>query len=1231
MTPELKFKILRRKIQPEEYRLYKAALEWDLTDPIVIDSADDFKSTAIWRDRLTPYHHQVSNLISFCRRLPVTLLADDVGLGKTISAGLIISELIARSRVKRILIVCPKLLAPQWEEELSAKFNITAKIAVGAELKSSDTEQAVAVITTYNSARLHLDAIPEDRFQMLILDEAHKLRNLYGTRKAPKVAGKFRKALQDRRFRFVLMLTATPIQNRLWDLYSLVDLMAVARGHDNPFGTEDAFIRDFIVDRPDRARQLNELNREKFRSIVYGYMSRVRRGDARLYFPDRIVQMHRVDPTPDELLLIKVIAKPLEELGVLAKISILQALASSPQALLAQLKNMARRENIPATVVGDVESIVKNMTISSKLRGLEQIIDKLAAENPECWRIVVFTGRRETQSVIKTFLENKGIKVGIINGDSGQRNKETLAEFRKDPPNIRVVVSTEAGAEGINLQVANVLVNYDLPWNPMIVEQRIGRIQRLASDHAFVSILNIILKGTFEETIVGRLMEKLQMAAHAIGDIESLLQSSDIGEGEDDTETTFEAKILKLVLAAIAGKDFAEETRLAAESIENARAELDREQENIDAMLGNAENAEYVGPRAPNLPATVHSMDVPEFVLLGFKTLGASVQELKPDIYVVENRQRRERIRFGTSETPTERSTLYEAGAPGFQRLVSEVVATGIHDVRDLDDDPIVKAKNIVDGWASGLGLKVQRIKLSGGKRFFSGEALLRARATVAHDSYERLLTVPCTPGDTRQDNDKKAWAPLNSVIQDVGTLGIDGQSLLNAVIADDAISEFSRFYVERREQELGAAGKDERKRQKLNDDFTPVLSVTVVGLTGETHCDASVNVEYEIDGVSGYDTSLIISPHRGTVIEGPSLGACSKTGMTVPITALARCSISGQQVIRHLLAKSGLSDRLALPKYMVVCSFSGKTVLEDEVETSYMSGKIVAKEFLRTSPISHKRAEPEHFSRCEFTNGEVLKSELLASAYSGRSYRIDEQAQSIVSGKKGHRSEFVLCHETRSPLFPDEAEHCEETGATVRPGILKLCSVTGKRVLPGLLEQCCVTGKLALKRLFVTSSVSSLRLLPEAAVSSIDGEFCTPAEAKICAWSHKLCHLDDLGTCSLTGVDVQKVYLSSDDRPAMLVLLDMLDGARHSHDKQDTWGVFAFKLAEQQGVKNCQVVAAALSPSNECLAICAEQKTLFGLRVLHLGAIVNLQDRKVVGKVAIGKRDGAVWMPSGV
>lgn len=175
------------------------------------------------------------------------------------------------------------------------KFNIPTIVATGKELLDADPDGDIgAVVTTYHSAREYIKRIPSDRFQMLILDEAHKLRNLYGVNPPPQVAVRFKEVLSQRTFKFVLMLTATPIQNRLWDLYSLVDLLTVARGHENPFGTEGMFARRFIADNRIQARQLKADARDQFRSIVYGYMSRVRRADANLHFPDRNVLLRSV-------------------------------------------------------------------------------------------------------------------------------------------------------------------------------------------------------------------------------------------------------------------------------------------------------------------------------------------------------------------------------------------------------------------------------------------------------------------------------------------------------------------------------------------------------------------------------------------------------------------------------------------------------------------------------------------------------------------------------------------------------------------------------------------------------------------------------------------------------------------------------------------------------------------------------------------------------------------------
>jgi hypothetical protein len=214
----------------------------------------------------------------------------------------------------------------------------------------------------------------------------------------------------------------------------------------------------------------------------------------------------------------------------------------------------------------------------------------------------------------------------------------------------------------------------------MIVEQRIGRIQRLASGHASVSILNIILRDTFEEYIVGRLMEKLQMAAHAIGDIEALLEASSIddGDGED-----FDDKILRLVLAALAGKDVEKATRQAEQSIVEAKAKLQAEEANINAMLGSMDGAEYVGPRAPKLPPVVRSMEPQEFTLAALKSLGADVTPQLEGLYLVEENGGREWLRFDEAGGER-RATLYAPGSAPFSRLVSKMIATGVHRVMQI-------------------------------------------------------------------------------------------------------------------------------------------------------------------------------------------------------------------------------------------------------------------------------------------------------------------------------------------------------------------------------------------------------------------------------------------------------------------------------------------------------------------------------------------------------------------
>ena len=1220
-------KILRRETSREEYRVYRAGLEWALTDSIVIEKADDLKSTSRWCERVEPYHHQVTNLMTFCRRLPVTLLADDVGLGKTISAGLIISELISRSRLSKILIVCPKLLAQQWQEELHSKFGIPSQIAIGQELIDADPDETGAVITTYNSARLHLDTIPKDRFQMLVLDEAHKLRNLYGVDPTPQVATRFRKALEERRFRLVLMLTATPIQNRLWDIYSLVDLLTVARGHQNPFGSEGMFARKFIADKREQARKLKPEAQDEFRSIVYGYMSRIRRGDANLHFPDRVVQMHRVDPTAAELQLIQVIAKPIQNLNRLTQISILQALTSSPHALTAQLTSMARKGTVPQDLASTVQTIVARMPTSAKLQGLGTLIAKLKRENSQRWRMVVFTGRLETQTTIQIFLEQHGLKVGIINGSSGARNQATVTGFRKDPPDCHVIVSTEAGSEGVNLQVANVLVNYDLPWNPMIVEQRIGRVQRLASNHASVAIFNVMLRGTFEEYIVGRLMEKLQMASHAIGDIEALLEASGISGDDENGITSFDEKIRQLVMSALAGADVELATRKTEESIANAKSEIEREEKNINEMLGGMGGAGFVNPRAPSLPAVVRSMGAREFVLAALSNLGARVTSQGPNHYLVEENSGREYIRFEEHATAATRSTLYAPGASAFLRLVDKVIATGIHSVEDVDQQPAGESEEIARCWAQSFDGTLKEIVIDDVLRCFEGTAVVRVRATVAHDSYERLVAISCTPDEHIASLGKLGLGGIPRTMQNPKDFGLDIESLSRAAALDAPISEFSRFYLERRAQEMQAASGDERKKKKLEDEFTPRLEMTLVAVEGKLHRRLQVQARYMFDSNNEYQSALTIAPNAKKLLVAPPMGICRSSGKSVPTTCLSQCEISKALVLQHLLVKSDISGRFALPSYTVVCSLSSRRVLTDEAEVSAVSGRLVASSLLRTSTLSGKRAEATHFVRCDFTSAEVLSTEILTSEISGKRYRFDEGVRSVVSGKMGHKQEFIACAETGLPVAITEAEQCVVTGKFVKPGVLESCAVTRKRVLPSELLRCAATGKRALKSLFVTSSLNQTSILEVAAISSATGKYCAPVEAKPCLWSGRTCHPDDLRICGLTRLPIHFEFATASGKPRLQALDDLLSGVRRTANETELWDDVALMISNAVGGGRCKVEAAVLSPDKQHLAICAEVRTMLGFRVRHVGSLYSIKEPNLVGRMVQGRRAPSGWL----
>ena len=870
--------LLERAETLDDYELYHAALEWNLEDPILIKSREDMQSEPLWRGKVSPYEHQIKNLITFCRRLPVTLLADDVGLGKTISAGLIISELIARRKIERILIVCPKMIVNQWKNELQGKFGIESVEAIGKKLPTAILlDNNRVIITTYQSAEKYLNGISENiNFQMLILDEAHKLRNLYGTAKPPNVAICFRNALENTLFKYVLMLTATPIQNRLWDIYSLIELLTIARGHINPFGDEETFVNKYIADTRRKARELNFYTQGDFRSIVSSHMSRIRREDVDLLFPERVVLLHKVDATTEEMEILSIIHKGIRKLNSLEKSSILQAFVSSPHALATQLKNSSLTD-----LSHKVNEVINRMQTPAKLEALLLLINDIQNKQSN-WRIIVFTERRATQSIINNYLLKRGISVGLINGDSGNKNQETISKFWMG--SINIIISTRAGSEGVNLQIANVLVNYDLPWNPMIVEQRIGRVQRLDSTHKFVCIYNLVLRNTYDEKIVGRLFEKIQLATDTIGDLDSILSNSERDEYGDIVN--FEEEILRFVLDSLDGKNVEEDIKLKEESIANAKIIYEEEKKYIKDTLDEESNPLEDELPFPDIPALQRTMTEKEFTIKALKSFGARILEDALGNYSFTLDSKTTSIRFEDYNKTDYVGVLCKVGTYFFdKKLVSPLIKKQKYFIVSIDKEPFKNIESIVLQWLYQFSGNYTSFAINEFRRSFIGKAMLRVKIAVVCDIYERLLEIECS--SQSEFIKQSRYNELNADIDAQVSFGLHVEQFKDKVKKDSAVSEFCLFYRKRLNKELKGAGKNSKKEKRIRNDFTPNILISLVGLKGNTHLLLKVQIHYKIDSYD-YESSIVICPSTSLITEKPEILKCEVTGIDAPKSCFA-------------------------------------------------------------------------------------------------------------------------------------------------------------------------------------------------------------------------------------------------------------------------------------------------------------------------------------------------------
>lgn len=438
------------------------------------------------------------------------LLSDEVGLGKTIEALMILSEYIKRGMVKSFLILTPAPLVSQWKEEMKSKFNLDVPSTDDKAFKSGNKAfwEQPFVAASINQAKSKKNSrfITSREYDMIIVDEAHHLKN--------RSTLNF-KLVNTLKKRFILLLTATPVENNLMELYNLITLLKPGQ-----LETATAFRKKFMT----KGDPTDPKNRALLKELLNQVMIRNTRALAGIKIPSRYAETIRIDPTKKE----KAFYERLEALIVSlnrkkegsAKMVVKNLLAqagSSPKAVALTLKSMFEKEDYIKDHAKELKDVVQFCEItleSPKNRALLKLIKSQRD------KLIVFVKYRGTIEYISKFLEQKKIEFSLFHGSMSNSQKDAAIDDFKQ--NSQVLVTTEIGGEGRNLQFCSKMVNYDLPWNPMKIEQRIGRIHRIGQKNE-VQIYNFCATGSIEDYILDILDRKINMFEMVIGEIDMIL------------------------------------------------------------------------------------------------------------------------------------------------------------------------------------------------------------------------------------------------------------------------------------------------------------------------------------------------------------------------------------------------------------------------------------------------------------------------------------------------------------------------------------------------------------------------------------------------------------------------------------------------------------------------------------------------------------------------------------
>jgi superfamily II DNA or RNA helicase len=450
--------------------------------------------------------------IAFAAGAGRAILADDMGLGKTIQ-GVGTAEILAREAgISKVLVVCPASLKSQWRGEIHRFAERSVQLVVGgaAQRARQYDNEAFFTVCNYEQVLRDILAIERVRWDLIILDEGQRIKNW---------ESKTARMMKGLRSRFALVLSGTPLENRLDDLYSVVQFV-----DDRRLPPAFRFFhRHRVVD--EDGRVLGYKNLDQLRANLRPILRRRTRESVLQQLPPRTSEIVRIPPTDEQ---VKLHGAHMQIVQMIVR----KAFLTEMDMLRLQKALLMCRMSANSTFLVDKQP----PGYSSKLGYLGELLDGLSAEADR--KALLFSEWTTMLDQIEPLLTARKLDYVRLDGSVPQKKRQGLVNRFREDPVCRMFITTNAGSVGLNLQAANTVINVDLPWNPAVLEQRIGRAHRMGQLRP-VQVYVLVTEETIEDSLLKTLSAKKDLALAAL-DPDSDVTRVDLASGVEELRRRLE-------------------------------------------------------------------------------------------------------------------------------------------------------------------------------------------------------------------------------------------------------------------------------------------------------------------------------------------------------------------------------------------------------------------------------------------------------------------------------------------------------------------------------------------------------------------------------------------------------------------------------------------------------------------------------------------------------------------